>query len=71
MDQQFYVVFENFKNFRNLAKSIVTLKKVWVLYILMDMPEIINNVNLIIMENEYWDLSHKKCIDVLCNRYSA
>jgi FkbM family methyltransferase len=32
-------------------------------YILMDMPEIINNVKLIIMENDYWELSHKKYID--------
>ena len=32
-------------------------------YILMDMPEILNNVNLIIMENDYWDLSKKQYID--------
>ena len=32
-------------------------------YILMDMPEIINTVNLIIMENDYWDLSHKEYIN--------
>ena len=32
-------------------------------YILMDMPEILNNINLIIMENDYWDLSHKTYID--------
>jgi FkbM family methyltransferase len=28
-------------------------------YILMDMPEILENINLIIMENDYRDLSHK------------
>jgi len=32
-------------------------------YILLDMPEIINNVNLIIMENDYHDLSKKQEID--------
>ena len=32
-------------------------------YILMDMPEILNNINLIIMENDYTDINHKKYID--------
>ena len=32
-------------------------------YILMDMPELLNNINLIIMENDYWDLSKKQYID--------
>jgi FkbM family methyltransferase len=32
-------------------------------YILMDMPEILNNINLIIMENDYHDISHKQYID--------
>jgi FkbM family methyltransferase len=32
-------------------------------YILMDMPEILNNINLIIMENDYHDISHKKYVD--------
>jgi len=32
-------------------------------YILMDMPEIINNINLIIMENDYSDTNHKKYVD--------
>jgi FkbM family methyltransferase len=32
-------------------------------YILMDMPEILNNINLIIMENDYHDISHKIYID--------
>jgi FkbM family methyltransferase len=34
-------------------------------YILMDMPEILENINLIIMENDYWDISRKKYIDTL------
>jgi len=32
-------------------------------YILMDMPEILENISLIIMENDYWDISHKNYID--------
>lgn len=32
-------------------------------YILMDMPEILNNINLIIMENDYHNIVHKEYID--------
>ena len=32
-------------------------------YILMDMPEILDDVNLIITENDYWDISKKNYID--------
>ena len=32
-------------------------------YILMDMPEILDNINLIIMENNYYDISKKIYID--------
>ena len=32
-------------------------------YILTDMPEILDNINLIIMENDYKDISHKIYID--------
>jgi FkbM family methyltransferase len=32
-------------------------------YILMDMPEILQNIKLIIMENDYKDLSHKQYVD--------
>jgi len=32
-------------------------------YILMDMPEILNSINLIIMENDYSDVAHKNYID--------
>jgi FkbM family methyltransferase len=41
-------------------------------YILMDMPEILNNIQLIIMENDYWDISHKKYIDetLIKNKFS-
>jgi FkbM family methyltransferase len=32
-------------------------------YILMDMPEILNNIKLIIMENDYWDITEKEHVD--------
>lgn len=32
-------------------------------YILMDMPEILENINLIIMENDYHNIEHKKFVD--------
>jgi FkbM family methyltransferase len=32
-------------------------------YILMDMPEILNNIKLIIMENDYLDITHKNYIN--------
>lgn len=32
-------------------------------YILMDMPEILKNIQTIIMENDYWDLAKKEYID--------
>jgi FkbM family methyltransferase len=37
-------------------------------YILMDMPEILNNIKLIIMENDYWDISHKNYIDEILRK---
>jgi len=37
-------------------------------YILMDMPEILNNINLIIMENDYHDISHKQYIDTILKK---
>lgn len=32
-------------------------------YILMDIPEILTNINLVIMENDYTDLAHKTYVD--------
>ena len=32
-------------------------------YILLDMPEILNNIKLIIMENDYTDILHKEYVD--------
>jgi FkbM family methyltransferase len=37
-------------------------------YILMDMPEILNNIKLIIMENDYLDIIHKQYIDDLLKK---
>jgi FkbM family methyltransferase len=34
-------------------------------YILMDMPEILDNIKLIIVENDYGDISHKKYVDTI------
>jgi len=34
-------------------------------YILMDMPEMLNNINLIIMENDYNDISQKEQVDLI------
>ena len=41
-------------------------------YILMDMPELLDNIKLIIMENDYWDISKKNYVDSIlkkCNFY--
>ena len=32
-------------------------------YMLLDMPEMLENIKLIIMENDYWDLNHKNVVD--------
>ena len=42
-------------------------------YILMDMPEILDNINLIIMENDYWDMTKKNYIDevMMKNNFSV
>jgi len=37
-------------------------------YILMDMPEILDNINLIIMENDYYDINEKKYIDEILKK---
>jgi FkbM family methyltransferase len=37
-------------------------------YILMDMPEILNNINLIIMENDYFEKSKKNYVDEILKK---
>jgi FkbM family methyltransferase len=39
-------------------------------YILMDMPEILENINLIIMENDYYDPQHKLFVDSILKKYN-
>lgn len=39
-------------------------------YILMDMPEILDNIKLIIMENDYYDISHKKYVDSVLTQHN-
>lgn len=38
-------------------------------YILMDMPEILDNINLIIMENDYHNTSHKEYVDDVLKKH--
>ena len=38
-------------------------------YILMDSPEILDNINLIIMENDYWDISKKNYVDEILTNH--
>jgi len=37
-------------------------------YILIDMPEILNNINLILMENDYWEISKKNYVDEILKK---
>lgn len=37
-------------------------------YILMDIPELLTNIKLIIMENDYWDLSKKQYVDEILTK---
>jgi FkbM family methyltransferase len=37
-------------------------------YILMDIPEILNNIKLIIMENDYVDITHKNYVDEILKK---
>jgi FkbM family methyltransferase len=39
-------------------------------YILVDMPEILNNIKLIIMENDYNDINHKLYVDSVLLNYN-
>jgi FkbM family methyltransferase len=39
-------------------------------YILMDMPEILNNINLIIMENDYKEIEKKNYVDEILGKHN-
>jgi FkbM family methyltransferase len=39
-------------------------------FILMDMPEILNNINLIIMENDYLDITKKQYVDSILTNHN-
>ena len=39
-------------------------------YILIDMPEILNNISLIIMENDYHDILHKQYVDNVLTQHN-
>lgn len=39
-------------------------------YILMDMPEILTNIKLIIVENDYHDISHKHYVDSVLKKHN-
>ena len=58
------ITFDELKNKYNIKFDTLVLDCEGAFYyILMDMPEILDNINLIIMENDYYDLYKKKYID--------
>ena len=61
------ITLDNLKNKYNIAFDTLVLDCEGAFYyILMDMPQILDNINLIIMENDYHNISHKQYInDVL------
>jgi len=68
------ITIENLKNKYNIEFDTLILDCEGAFYyILMDMPEILNSVNLIIMENDYADISHKNYIDeiLIKNNFSV
>ncbi len=65
------ITWENLKNKYNIEFDTLVLDCEGAFYyILMDTPEILDNINLIIMENDYRDITHKQYIDsVLKNNF--
>ena len=58
------ITLEAFKNKYNIAFDTLVLDCEGAFYyILMDMPQILENINLIIMENDYHNIEHKQYID--------
>ena len=60
------ITLDNLKNKYNIAFDTLVLDCEGAFYyILMDMPQILDNINLIIMENDYWDITHKQYINTI------
>jgi len=58
------ITLDAFKNKYNIAFDTLVLDCEGAFYyILMDMPQILENINLIIMENDYHNIEHKQYID--------
>lgn len=58
------ITFENLKTKYNIEFDTLVLDCEGAFYyILLDMPEILNNINLIVMENDYLDISKKNYVD--------
>lgn len=58
------ITFEDLINKYNITFNTLVLDCEGAFYfILQDMPEILNDINMIIMENDYLDISHKQYID--------
>ena len=65
------ITFDNLKTKYNIEFDTLVLDCEGAFYyILMDMPEILNNINLIIMENDYWDISQKNYIDEILIKHN-
>jgi FkbM family methyltransferase len=63
------ITFDELKNKYNLEFDTLVLDCEGAFYyILMDMPEILNNINLIIMENDYYDISKKNYVDEILKK---
>ncbi len=60
------ITLDNLKNKYNIAFDTLVLDCEGAFYyILMDMPQILDNIKLIIMENDYHNISHKQYIDTI------
>ena len=63
------ITFDNLKQKYNIEFDTLVLDCEGAFYyILMDMPEILNNIQLIIMENDYYDISNKNYVDEILTK---
>jgi len=64
------IKFNEFKNKYNIEFDTLVLDCEGAFYyILIDMPEILDNINLIIMENDYHDIEHKEYVDDMLKKH--